>query len=192
MQLRLRAFLPLAALLFAVLPAAAQAPGAQIPVYRLDLRKVEDIPEGTAALVAGNAGATPERFFVDNLYMLKPVSVTVRAVEPGGVVNVKLTKEKWESVLREATTGAENQVNFKFRTQGQFQISVTSPQQNTPYKMVVWVGPDIVPKSKPIFVSKSEFKEGGVVPAWAWWAAGAAGLLIIGLLVGKRMSRKAS
>lgn len=192
MQLRIRAFLPLAAILFAGLPAAAQAPGAQIPVYRLDLRKVEDIPEGTAALVAGRAGATPERFFVDNLYMLKPVSVTVRAVQPGGVVNVKLTKEKWENVLREAATGAENQVNFKFRTQGQFQISVTSPQPNTPYKMVVWVGPDIVPKSKPIFVSKAEFKEEGGVPSWAWWAGGAAGLLIIGLLVGKRMARKAS
>src|SRR5262245_53286357 len=82
----------------------AQAPN-QIPVYRLDLRKVPDIPEGDAALVAGNAGATPQRFFVDNLYMLKPVSVTVRAVNPGGVVNVKLTKEKWEEVMREATTG---------------------------------------------------------------------------------------
>jgi hypothetical protein len=54
----------------------AQAPAEQIPVYRLDLRKVEDIPEGNAALVAGEAGSRPDRFFLDNLYMLKPVSVT--------------------------------------------------------------------------------------------------------------------
>jgi hypothetical protein len=168
----------------------AQAPE-QIPVYRLDLRKVEDIPEGVAALVAGDASSRPDRFFVDNLYMLKPVSVTVRAVNPGDVVNVKLTKEKWESVLREGTTGAQNQVNFKFRTQGQFQISITSDKPKTPYKMVVWVGPDIVPKSKPIFVSPSEFEGAGGTPKWVWWAGGAAAIVIIGF-VAMRMRRKAS
>jgi hypothetical protein len=179
------------AILAATSPGAvAQAPE-QIPVYRLDLRKVEDIPEGVAALVAGDAGSRPDRFFVDNLYMLKPVSVTVRAVNPGDAINVKLTKEKWESVLREGTTGADNQINFKFRTQGQFQISVTSEKPNTPYKMVVWVGPDIVPKSKPIFVSPSEFKGAGGTPKWLWWAGGGAALVIVGVIV-MRMRRKAS
>jgi hypothetical protein len=170
--------------------AMAQAADEQIHVYRLDLRKVEDIPTGEAALVAGEAGSRPDRFFLDNLYMLKPVSVTVRAVNPGGVVNVRLTKEKWEDVLREGTTGAEGQLNFKFRTQGQFQLSITSPTPNTPYKMVVWVGPDIVPASKPIFVPKSEFKGGGT-PKWVWWAGGGA-ILVIGLLVVMLMRRKAS
>jgi hypothetical protein len=164
-------------------PAAPQAPNDRIPVYKLDLRKVPDIPEGVAALVAGNAGATPDRFYVDNLYMLKPVSVTVRAADPGGVVNVKLTKEKWDSVLREGTTGAESQVNFKFRTQGEFQISITSPQANTPYKMVVWVGPDIVPRTKPVFVPESQYKGAGGLPRWAWWAGGG-GLLVIVVLAG--------
>jgi hypothetical protein len=190
MQFRTWALLPLVAFA-AVSSVSAQAPADQIPVYRLDLRKVEDIPEGLAALVAGNTSSKPDRFFVDNLYMLKPVSVTVRAVDPGGVVNVKLTKEKWETVLREGTTGTENQVNFKFRTQGQFQISITSPSPGTAYKMVVWVGPDIVPRSKPIFVPKSGFKDGGSLPSWAWWAAGGA-LLVIVLFVAMRMRRKAS
>lgn len=172
------------------LPLAAQNSDERIPVYRLDLRKVPDIPEGDAALVAGNAGARPHRFFVDNLYMLKPVSVTVRAVEPGGLVNVKLTKEKWEDVLREGTTGADPQVNFKFRTQGQFQISVTSPTPNTAYKMVVWVGPDIKPKSRRVFVPPSQFAGGGV-PKWAWWAGGAVLLAILAFIV-MRMRSKAS
>jgi hypothetical protein len=189
MALRM-SLLVLLAIAFAAPSARAQAPAEQIPVYRLDLRKVEDIPEGVASLVAGNASSKPDRFFVDNLYMLKPVSVTVRAVEPGGVVNVKLTKEKWEDVLREATTGAENQVNFRFRTQGQFQISITSPTPNTAYKMVVWVGPDIVPKSKPIFVPKSGFKEGGM-PSWVWRAGGGAALVVV-LLAVMLMRRKAS
>ena len=179
-----------ALLAFVALPAAAQNPQEQIPVYRLDLRKVPDIPDGDAALVAGTAGTKPDRFFVDNLYMLKPVSVSVRAVEPGGVVNVKLTKEKWDDVLREGTTGSESQVNFKFRTQGQFQVSITSPTPNTPYKMVVWVGPDIVPASKPIFVSPSQFKGGGA-PKWLWWAGGG-GALVIAVIAFLFMRRKSS
>ena len=171
----------LAALMFATLPgfASAQAPDNKIPVYKLDLRKVPDIPRGDAALVQGEAGSTPDRFFLENLYMLKPVSVTVRAVNPGGVVNVKLTKDKWDQVLREGTTGEESQVNFKFRTQGEFQISVTSPTPNTPYKMVVWVGPDVMPKSRPVFVPKSEFK-GGTGRGWMWWGGGA--ILIAGIV----------
>lgn len=173
----------LAGLMYAAMSAfaSAQAPDNKIPVYKLDLRKVPDIPEGDAALVKGEAGSIPDRFFLDNLYMLKPISVTVRAVNPGGVVNVKLTKDKWDQVLREATTGAESQVNFKFRTQGEFQISVTSPTPNTPYKMVVWVGSDIIPKAKPVFVPKSEFKD-GASRAWMWWGGGAA-LIIVGILL---------
>ena len=170
--------------------ASAQVPDNKIPVYKLDLRKVPDIPQGDAALVKGAAGSIPDRFFVENLYMLKPVSVSVRAVNPGGVVNVKLTKDKWDSVLREGTTGADSQVVFKFRTQGEFQISITSPTPNTPYKMVVWVGPDIVPKMKPVFVPSSQFKgSAGGLPWWGW-AGGGIGLAIIVLLVLVLMKRK--
>lgn len=174
----------LLALMFcAAIPIAApaQVPDNKIPVYKLDLRKVPDIPEGDAALVKGEAGSIPDRFFLDSLYMLKPVSVSVRAVNPGGVVNVKITKSKWTDVLREGTTGSEPQVNFKFRTQGEFQISITSPTPNTPYKMVVWVGKDIVPKTKPVFVPKSEFKDGGS-PTWWWWAGGGGAVVIVILL----------
>ena len=162
----------------------------KIPVYKLDLRKVEDIPEGNAALVSGNAGSTPDRFFLENLHMLQPVSVTVRPVNPGSVGNLKLTKDRWDKVLREGSTDANGQVNFKFRTQGEFQISVTSPTPNTPYKMVVWVGPDIVPAApKPVFVPASEFKQGSGLPTWAWWVGGglvAVILLLAGVLLGRR------
>lgn len=188
-----RTKLLLAGLLFAaaaaVVPVRAQ--DNKIPVYKLDLRKVPDIPEGDAALVKGEAGGIPDRFFLDNLYMLKPVSVTVRAVNPGDVVNVKLTKDKWDAVLREGTTGAEPQVNFKFRTQGEFQISITSPKPNTPYKMVVWVGKDIVPNTQPVFVPKSEFKDGGI-PMWWWWSGGALVVVAIALVFVFKKRKQAS
>jgi hypothetical protein len=180
----------LAAVMYAAVSAlaSAQTPDNKIPVYKLDLRKVPDIPRGDAALVKGEAGSTPDRFFLENLYMLKPVSVTVRAVNPGGVINVKLTKDKWDQVLREGTTGEESQVNFKFRTQGEFQISVTSPTPNTPYKMVVWVGPDVLPKAKPVFVPKSQFKD-GASRGWLWWGGGAV-LVIAGILLAFMLGKR--
>jgi len=157
----------------------AQSPDEKIPVYKLDLRTVPDIPTGQAALVAGEASSMPDRFFVENLYMLKPVSVTVRAVNPTDRVDVKLTKWKWDDVLREGTATSDEQVQFKFRTQGEFQISVTSDKPKTPYKMVVWVGPDITPQSKPLFVPKSEFKGSDAgIPMWIWFASSGAVILI--------------
>ena len=168
------------AALFAAAPATAQEAD-KIPIYRLDLLKRPDIPTGEAAFVAGKAGSVPHRFFLENLYMLKPISVTVRAVNPGDVVTAKITKWKFDDVLREGSTADGKQVLFKFRTHGEFQISITAEKPETPYKMVVWVGPDIKPKSKPLFVPKSQFKDGGL-PQWVWWAGGGAAAIIIALL----------
>jgi hypothetical protein len=170
------------AALLAALPAIAQEADDKIPIYRLDLLKRPDIPTGEAAFVAGKAGSVPHRFFLENLYMLKPISVTVRAVNAGDVVTAKITKWKFDDVLREGDTAGGKQVLFKFRTHGEFQISVTADKPDTPYKMVVWVGPDIKPKTKRLFVPKSEFKGGGGTPQWVWWAGGGAAAIIIALL----------
>ncbi len=165
----------LACALAIVAAAHAQTPEEKIPAYKLDLRTVPDIPSGQAALVTGEAGSIPDRFYLENLYMLKPVAVTVRAVNPGDSVNVRLTKWKWDDALREGAATTDRQVEFRFRTQGEFQISVTSNKPRTPYKMVVWVGPDITPQSKPLFVPRSEFQDAGAgIPAWMRWAGGAA------------------
>jgi hypothetical protein len=169
------------AALVAAAPALAQEAD-KIPIYRLDLLKRPDIPTGEAAFVSGKAGSVPHRFFLENLYMLKPISVTVRAVNPGDVVTAKITKWKFDDVLREGNTADGKQVLLKFRTHGEFQISITADKPDTPYKMVVWVGPDIKPKSKPLFVPKSQFKDGSGIPMWVWWAGGGAAAVIIALL----------
>lgn len=159
----------------------------RIPVYRLEPAKVPDVPEGRVAMVAGRTTGAPDRFFVENLHMLVPVSVTVRAVGPDRPVRVRLTKGDWGAPLREGTTDGGGQVQFKLRTQGEFQIAVDSPYPDAEYKMVVWLGPDIVPRTPPIIVPASEF-EGGM-PPWVRWAAGGAGvvlLLALAFAFGKR------
>jgi hypothetical protein len=180
------------AVLFSAMPATAQEADDKIPIYRLDLIKRPDIPTGEAAFVAGKAGSVPHRFFLENLYMLKPISVTVRAVNPGDVVTAKITKWKFDDVLREGNTAGGEQVLFKFRTHGEFQISITADKPDTPYKMVVWVGPDIKPKTKPLFVPKSEFKDSSGLPKWVWWAGGGAAAVIIALLAVTLRRKRAS
>jgi hypothetical protein len=189
-------WLPVTAVLIAsavaLAPAAAraQAGDAQVPVYRLDLRKVNDIPQGKAALVNGSASPTPQRFFVENLHMLMPVAVTLRAVNPADVVKLRVVKGKWEAPLREGSTAGGQQVHFRFRTQGEFQLQVDSTAQAAPYKLMVWVGPDIEPRLPAVFVPRSEFA-GGRVPLW-WWIAGGAVVLagVVAFFIARR--RKAS
>jgi hypothetical protein len=167
------------ALSLASAPSTAQTPDDKIPVYRLDVREVPDIPEGKAALVAGDAGPTPHRFFVENLHMLIPISVTVRAVNPADVINVKILKGKWDSPLREGNTSDGKAANFKFRTHGEFQISVDSQKPASPYKMVVWLGPDINPMLAPVIVPRSKYQGDLGESKWMWWAGGAAAVLAI-------------
>ncbi len=179
-------------LAMALAPAAghAQGVGSQIPVYRLDLRKVNDIPQGKAALVSGSAGPAPHRFFVENLHMLMPVAVTLRAVNADDVVNLKVVKGKWEEPLRAGSTTGGQQVHFRFRTQGEFQLQVDSDAAAAPYKLMVWVGPDIEPQLPAVFVPRSEF-DGGGVPVWWWIAGGAVVLAAVAAFVFARR-RKAS
>ena len=163
--------------------------GGQVPVYRLDLRAVPDIPEGTAALVDGVAGPQPQRFFVENLHMLMPVSVTLRSVNATDDVKLRIVKGNWDAPLLQGGTSGGQQVNFRFRTQGEFQLQVDSAQSGSPYKLVVWVGPDIQSRQPPVFVPRSQCDTGGR-PAWHWFAGGAVLLLLVLVAVFALKSRR--
>lgn len=165
--------------LLANAPGVAQVPDDKIPVYRLDVREVPDIPQGKAALVAGDAGPTPHRFFVENLHMLIPISVTLRPVNPADVINLKILKGKWDTPLREGSTANGKQLNFKFRTHGEFQISIDSQKAAAPYKMIVWLGPDINPMLAPVIVPRSQYKGDLGESNWMWWAGGVAAMLAV-------------
>jgi hypothetical protein len=52
------------------------------------------------------------------------------------------------------------------------------------------VGPDIVPKTKAVFVPESQFKGAGGLPGWAWWAGGGGLLIIVVLATLLFMKRK--
>lgn len=159
--------------------AIAQTP-VKIPVYRLEPRVVADIPDGKAVLVSGKVGATPHRFFVENLHMLVPVLVTVRPGNPDDVINVKVSKWRWDEPLREGATSGGNQVSFRFRTQGEFQVSLDAAKADSPYKMLVWLGKDIKSKSTPVIVPKSQYNDGKT--NWLLWLSVAAAVGLVAVL----------
>lgn len=164
----------LAALLVLALlsPALAQEPPAN-QVFRLEPRKLDGIEVGRAAVVKGEAGPGGHRFLVDGLSMMTPVGIALRPVSGDDKVEIALTKYAWDQPLREGVADGRP-LHMKLRTEGEFQITVTAPEEGTPYRLLVWVGDEVTPKLRPAVVKASEFEgdqgSGGLV---LWIIAGA-------------------
>lgn len=179
--------LPLALLVPAVV--LAQEPPAQ--VYRLEPKPMEGIEHGKAVVVKGEVGPQPHRFFVDGLNMNMPVVVLLRAVHADGPVDIKLTKYAWNQPLRDGEAAGEP-IQFEFRTEGEFQIAVSSQTADAPYRLLVWVGEEVEPELRPVVVKASEFEEtadGRDRRSWALWVVAAvlvAGTALLGMLVIRR------
>lgn len=180
--LRLRSTCLLAVLL--ALPAAAQqAPEAAAPsVIRLDPKAMEGLKTGRAVVVKGKAGPEGHRFLVDKLTMLMPVTVALRPTRQGDALDLQLSKYAWNQPLREGGTEGDI-LQFKIRTEGEFQIVVSARESGTPYRLLVWVGDEVKPTMRPVVVKASEF-EGGGTRDWGslvLWVI--AGLLLVGIVL---------
>lgn len=159
----------LSLLVFGIASVAAQG-----KIYRLEPRKVSDIPTGKAVMINGEAGPQPHRFFLDQLTINTPVMVTLRPVRRGDDIRLKISKLAWGDVRREGST-KDGQVSFKFRTEGEFQISVDASNTGKPYKLLVWVGDEVKPELRPVVVPKSEYREEGA----SWFSGGGIALWLI-------------
>jgi len=160
--------------------------------YRLELKPMKGIEHGKAAVVKGNAGPEPHRFFVDGVTMNQPVVVLLRPVRSGDSVGIRLTKYAWDQPLRDGVADGEP-IALKFRTEGEFQIAVSTKQADTPYRLLVWVGDEAEPDLRPVVVKASEFglpekDDGGGTPPVLWVIAGllAVGIVLLAVLVLRR------
>lgn len=182
-----------ACLLLGLAATAALAQQGATPAFRLEPKPMAGIQRGKATVVKGEVGAQPHRFVIEGLNMNMPVSVVVRPVRGRDAVNLKLTKYAWNQPLREGTANGQP-LAFKFRTEGEFQIAVSSSQDATPYRLLVWVGDEVQPELRPVLVKASEYQgqttSGG--PRWVWWAIAAALLLIAALLAALVFRRRAT
>ena len=167
----------------------ANAAVAQDRIYKLEPRKVSDIPQGKAVLIDGETGAASHRFLIDQLTVYTPIVVTLRPVRKGDDVRLKIGKTSWEEALRSGNT-KDGQVSFKFRTEGEMLISVDGASPKLPYKLLVWVGDEVKVDPPPAVLPKSQLKSvdapgGGLPGGPVMWviAAALAGIFILMLVM---------
>lgn len=156
--------------------------------YRLEPKKVADIGSGRASMVRGVTAKAPHRYYLEHLHMMVPVVVTLRPLSRDADLSLEVGKYPWEPAERQGQVRNGEQVSFSFRTQGEFQIAVSSAQEGTPYKLLVWVGDELKPELKPVVVPASEYSGAAQgTGKWVWWVGGLAlVVLIAGVLVIKR------
>ncbi|GAB3344205.1 hypothetical protein [Marilutibacter aestuarii] len=153
--------------------AMAQEAGKPMTI-RLEPKALAGVDTGKAVVVKGRAGRTPQRFLLEGISYMNPVGVVLRPVEAGDEVALSITKYAWNQPLREGSTD-EAPLRFLFRTEGEFQVSVSADAADTPYRLLVWVGEETQPDFAPVVVDASTFDGGGGGFPWTW--------AVIGLLV---------
>jgi len=183
----------LAALL---LPLAAAAPAAaqerQPTIIRLEPKPMPGIDRGKAVVVKGRAGATPHRFMLEGITYMEPVAVALRPVRRGQEVRLDVTKYAWNRPLRRGSTDGDI-LRYGFRTEGEFQLSVTAPEPGTEYRLLVWVGEETKPDFAPVVVKASEFEEdGGGGTSLVLWVIAVVLVGILALLAALVVRRKTS
>lgn len=165
-------------------PAApARAADPPSPAYRLEPKKVPDLADGRAALVRGKTAAGPHRFYLEHMHMMVPVVVTLRPLQPDARLDLAVGKYPWEPPVRQGRAEKGEQVSFRFRTQGEFQVAVSSPDPGTAYKLMIWVGDEIKPVLKPVVVPQSQY-QGPAGSGRGVWLAVIAGVALVLLALG--------
>jgi hypothetical protein len=162
-------------LLAAMPPEALAADAAKPTTIRLQPKQQAGIDRGKAVVVKGEAGKVPQRFLLDGITYMMPVAVALRPVSKGDEVTLSVTKYAWNQPLRQGDTDGEI-LRYLFRTEGEFQVSVTAKRDGTPYRLLVWVGDETKPELTPVVVKASEYEGEKARGGWLRWA------LVIGVV----------
>lgn len=128
---------------------------------RLTPKEEPDLPDGKYAFAEGAAGSPGHRFYLENLSVLQPVTVTLIARNPGDEIRLALGKYRYDEPDRTATTDAEGVARERLRTQGELKIEVSSSGAPKPYLLSVWVGKEVTPEMPPLLVPASQVEDAG-------------------------------
>ncbi|MDH5824111.1 hypothetical protein QFW77_14105 [Luteimonas sp. RD2P54] len=185
---------PAPALALALLSMAASAPaqdGGAPRVFRLQPEPMRGVDHGRVEVVRGEAVPEGHRFFLDGLNVLTPVSVTLMGADAAAPVELLLTKYAWDQPVRRGRTGddGEGLLNFRFRTEGEFQATVRADSAGAPYQLVVWVGEEVEPQLRPVVVPASEYAA-APGPRWWLWSGLVLALLALALTAALVLRRK--
>jgi hypothetical protein len=140
-----RPFLPPALLVLAgllVAPVPARAQGSEATA--LTLERVPGVERAQMAGLETDVKAAGDRYSVQDLDIMQPVAVRLRAIDPSRTVRLEVVKGEWTSVYRDCSTRGATPCEVRFRTQGNFGMRVTSPEgAGARYELGVFVGDEM-------------------------------------------------
>lgn len=156
---------------------------------RLEPREMAGVDRGKAVVVKGEIGRDPQRFLLEGISYMHPVAVALRPVNKGDELSMSITKYAWDRPLRQGETDGEI-LRYVFRTEGEFQVTVSAGADATPYRLLVWVGDEVRPEMAPVVVKASEYDgasgDGGSWLPWVIAAAAVAAVALLAVLVLRR------
>lgn len=156
--------------------------GAKPGPIRLEPREMAGVDRGKAVVVKGEIGRDPQRFLLEGISYMHPVAVALRPVNRGDKLSMSITKYAWDRPLRQGDTDGDI-LRYVFRTEGEFQVSVSGAEADTPYRLLVWIGDEVRPELAPVVVKASEYDAaGGEGSNWLLWVIAVAAVSAVALL----------
>lgn len=168
--------------------ALAAGPPAGADVYPLQLIADPAVRNGKVAAVEGTAGRSGQKLAVADLSVLQPVEVTLFAVDEVDDLRLDLSKFILDAPAKTLSTRGTGFATARFRTQGDLQLTVTSPEGPRPYRLLVWAGNEATPPVPSLFAQGSGHGQGSGGPSLMWIIAGLLAVIaaLLGVLVLKR------
>jgi hypothetical protein len=166
----------------------AVAQDAKPMTLRLEPKPLDGVDMGKAVVVKGTTGKTPQRYLLEGISYMTPVAVALRPVNAGDEVGMAVSKYAWNQPLRQGKTDKDI-LRYLFRTEGEFQVSVTAGKEGIPYRLLVWVGDETKPDFAPVVVKASAFEgdtSGGSPVLWVIAGALLIGVALLAVLVLRR------
>jgi hypothetical protein len=182
--------------LFVSLPSSAGAEEKpQPPVTKVKLREMPKLAKsGKVAIYRGEADETGVAFYIEGLGIGVPVGVILVSEDPSSgmklAVKNDLSKD-WDRKVEPKDGYAE----ALFRTEGPAMALVTSPGGMKPYRLFVWVGPEIKFHKYMAgpFVTNEEYEKsqgGGLMVPLIAGGAVLLGLVLIAVVMVRRSRRR--
>ncbi len=133
---------------------------AQQAAYKLEPRAIPQIENGQVAMLEGSTDAEGDRYFVENLNIRQPVSVTLLTQNPDHDLRLILSKYNYDETEKEGSTRGKQRLTLETRTQGEMKIQVKSPEAERNYQLLLWVGDEVLPNMAPVIVSMEDYETG--------------------------------